>query len=148
MADEETIRALERVAVRSGTITTRALAEVHPEVRALTVSQYRAFALVACAPDGLRIIDLARRSSALPQATTKIARRLEEKGLVWYERGANARDRRAVVIRLTDLGVRTWSEISARRRELLEAALDDAELPTETRAVLQAIAGALERYTA
>ncbi len=134
--------------MRSGTITTRALAEVHPEVRALTISQYRVLALVANSPEGVRIVELARRSSSRPQTATKIVQRLEAKGLVWYERGAQADDRRAVVVRLTDAGSRTWAEISTRRRELLEAALQGVELPAETDAVLEAIAAAFEQYTA
>jgi DNA-binding MarR family transcriptional regulator len=148
MTDEGVIRALEQVVVRSGTITTRALAEVHPEVHALTISQYRAFALVASAPDGLRVVELARRSSSLPQTATKIVQRLEAKGLVRYERGALAEDRRAVVVRLTDAGTRTWTEISARRRELLQAAVEGADLPTDAGRVLEALAAAFERFTA
>jgi DNA-binding MarR family transcriptional regulator len=148
MAHEELLHALERVVVRSGTITSRAFADVHPDLRTLTVHQYRVFALVASAPDGVRVGELARRSNSRPQATTRIVQRLEAKGLVGYERGALAEDRRAVVVRLTDLGTRTWSEISDRRRELLEAALEGVTLPPETSAVLDAIADAFERYTA
>lgn len=147
MADEGTIRRLERVAVRTGTITIRALADVHPEVRSLSVVQYRILALVATSSDGLRVGELARRSSTRPQATGRIVQRLEAQGLVWSERGAQA-DRRAVVIRLTDLGRSTWSEISQRRMELLAAALEGTTLPPETDAALEAIATAIERFTA
>ena len=147
MRDEETIRALERIAVRSGTITTRAHAEVHPEMRALTLVQYRVLALVASAPEGLRVGELARRSSTRQQAVGRIVRRLEAKGLVRSERGAQA-DLRVVVVRLTDLGQRTWDEISQRRRELLEAALEGADLPPQTRQALESIAAAIERFTA
>lgn len=147
MTDEATIRVLERVVVSSGTITSRAFSEVHPEVRGLSLIQYRMFALIATAPDGVRVVELARRARATPQPTTRITQRLEARGLVWMERGTQA-DRRAVVIRLTDLGERTWSEISKRRRELLEAALEGLTLPADAQEVLEAIAGAFERYTA
>lgn len=147
MADEGTIRTLERISVRSGTITIRALADVHPEVRALSISQYRHFALVASAPDGLRVGELARRSSTRPQATGRIVQRLEARGLVWIERGAQA-DRRAAVVRMTGLGETTWAEIGERRRQLLAAALEGVALPSGAEAVLEAIACAIERYTA
>lgn len=147
MADEGGIRTLERMIVRSGTITTRALAEVHPEVRGLTVSQYRVFALVADTPDGLRVTELARRSSSRMSATSKIVKRLETHGLVWAERGVPP-DKRVVVVRLTDAGGRTWAEISTRRQELLGAALTGIELPTDTVAGLEVIADAFERFTA
>jgi DNA-binding MarR family transcriptional regulator len=148
MADEELLRALERVVVSSGTITSRAFADVSPEIRTLTVHQYRVFALVACAPDGLRIVELARRSSSRPQATTRIVQRLEAKGLVVYVRGALIRDRRAVVVRLTDPGAQTWRGISDRRRELLQEALEGLALRPDTTELVGAIAEALERYIA
>ncbi len=142
------IHALERVIVLSGTITSRAFAEVHPEVRTLTVHQYRDLALVAIAADGLRVGELARRSSSRPQTTTRIIQRLEAKGLVRLERGADENDRRAVVVRLTELGGQTWAEISRRRRELLGEALGGTASSREAGALLKAVAGALEQYTA
>lgn len=147
MGGEGRVRMIERVVERGGTITARALAEVHPEVRGLTVSQYRVLVLIANAPDGIRVGELARRSSSRPSATSKIVGRLEAQGLVWVERGAQA-DRRAVVIRLTDQGTRTWAEISTRRRELIEAALAGVELPPGADEALGAVAAAFERYTA
>ena len=146
MADEGTVRILERVAVRSGTITIRALGDVHPEFRALTVSQYRALALVASAADGLRVGEIARRMGTRPQAAGRIIQRLEAQGLLWVERGAQA-DRRAVVVRLTELGSRTWSEISERRQAHLAAALEGVVLPPGADEVLEAVACAIERYT-
>jgi DNA-binding MarR family transcriptional regulator len=144
MPDDEVVRCLERISIHSGTITTRALADVHPEVRELSVSQYRIFALVASAPDGLRMLELAQLASARPQATTRLVQRLESKDLVQTERGTLA-DRRAVVVRTTDAGSRAWDDICVRRRELLRSALDDATLPPGAEAVLDEVARALER---
>ena len=147
MTDEHVIRTLERLILRSGTIAVRAFAEVHPEVRALSLSQYRILVLVAGAPDGLRVGEIARRTSTRQAATGRMVRRLEGQGLVWTERGGQA-DRRAAVIRFTELGSRTWSEISERQRHLLAAALEGVLLPPDTSAVLEAITTAFERYTA
>ena len=146
MADSETIAALERLVVRSGAITTRALAEVHPEVRALTISQYRVLALVASSDDGLRVTELGRRANTPASAIGRIVFRLEARGLLWSERGTTA-DRRAVVVRLTNQGSRTWAEISVRRRELLAAALEGVPLARESAEMLEAISDAVERYT-
>jgi DNA-binding MarR family transcriptional regulator len=146
MADEATIRALERVIVGGGAITSAAVIGP-PEARALTLGQYRALSLVASSADGLRIVELARRKGRQPQAATKIIQRLEAKGLVWLERGAGA-DRRAVVVRLTELGEHAWAKIGERRRELLAAALEGAELPADAAALLRAVAAAIERHNA
>jgi len=146
MPDDKVVRTLERISIHSGTITTRALADVHPEVRDLSVSQYRIFALVASAPDGMRILELAQLASTRPQATTRLVQRLEAKRLVWTERGSLS-DRRAVVVRTTSEGSRAWDEISARRRELLAEALADASLPPGAASMLDEIARALERAT-
>jgi DNA-binding MarR family transcriptional regulator len=144
MSEEAVVRNLERIAVQSGRVTTQALADVHPEVRDLSVSQYRLFALVALAPDGRRVGDLARLAAARPQATTRLVQRLEAKGLLWSERGSLA-DRRAVVVRTTEAGARAWAEISVRRRELLSEILAGTMLQPETASVLELIAQALER---
>ena len=140
------IRALERLALRSGTIDAQALAQVHPEVRLLTLRQYRVMALLSANPEGLRVGDLARRTSTRSQATGRIVARLEAANLVWRERGALA-DKRGVTIHLTEKGRRTWTEMSIRRRELLAAALAGIALPPQTEAVLDTISAALERFT-
>jgi len=140
------IRTLERISIHSGTITTWALADVHPEVRDLSVSQYRIFALVASAPDGIRMSELAQLASTRPQATTRLVQRLEGKGFVWSERGSLP-DRRAVLVRTTDQGSRAWAEISARRRELLAEALAHTTMPKGAAPILDDIARALAEQT-
>lgn len=147
MPEDPVIRSLERISIHSGTITTWALADVHPEVRELSVSQYRIFAIVASSPDGIRMSELAQVAATRPQATTRLVQRLEAKELVWSERGAMP-DRRAVVVRTTGHGGRAWSEISARRRELLVEALADVALAPDAAATLDAIAAGLERQIA
>lgn len=147
MPDDDVIRTLERISIFSGAITTQALADVHPEVRELSVSQYRIFALVASAPGGIRITELAQRASARPQATTRLVQRLEAKGFVRLERGSLA-DRRAVVVLTTSQGSRAWSEISARRRELMAEAVGELTISPAAARLLDAIARALEHYVA
>jgi DNA-binding MarR family transcriptional regulator len=144
--DDEVIRSLERISIHSGTITTRALADVHPEVRELSVTQYRIFALVASAADGMRMLELAQLASTRPQATTRLVQRLEAKRLVWTERGSLA-DRRAVVVRTTPEGSQAWEEICDRRRELLSEVLRGVQLPPGAASTLDELAQALERAT-
>jgi DNA-binding MarR family transcriptional regulator len=145
MAEDGVIGALEQIVVHGGTVTNRALAEVHPEIRDLSVSQYRILALVASAGSGLRVSELARRAMTSPQATTRLVQRLAAKGFVHSVRGALA-DRRAVVVETTERGARAWAEISARRRELLGQALDGLDLPAVSGSILADIELALEAF--
>jgi DNA-binding MarR family transcriptional regulator len=145
MPDDDLIRSLERISIHSGTITTRALADVHPELGGLSVSQYRVFALVASTADGIRMSELAELSSTRPQAATRLVQRLEAKGFVRSER-RSLDDRRGVVVSTTDQGSRAWAEISARRRGLLAEALAATTMAAEAASVLEDVARALERY--
>ena len=147
MVDNETIEALELLIVRSGAITTRALAEVHPEIVALTVSQYRVLALLASAEDGLRVTELARQGRTPVSAVGRLVFRLEDKGLLWSERGTMP-DRRAVVVRLTDQGRITWAEITDRRRQLLKEAIEGVPMPPGIADAFEAISEAFEQFTA
>jgi DNA-binding MarR family transcriptional regulator len=143
MPDDGVIRAIERIVVLGGTITNRAVGEVHPEIRDLSVSQYRILALVASTGSGLRVSELARLAVASPQATTRLVQRLAAKGFVRSVRGAFA-DRRAVVVETTELGARAWAEISARRRELLGVALAGIDVPEAADRLLADLQLALE----
>jgi DNA-binding MarR family transcriptional regulator len=147
MVDNRTIRAIELLILQGGAIIGPS-AGTPPEVRELSLAQYRALDFVAAAPDGLRISELARRRYTRgPQSASKIVRRLEERGLVQVERGTQA-DRRAAVVRLTETGERIWSDLSAQRRQLLADVLADTALPAEAGPVLEAVAAAIERHTA
>ena len=145
MPADEVTEAIERIVVHGGTLTNRSLSEVHPEIRDLSVSQYRIFALVAASGSGVRVTELARLAATSPQATTRLVQRLERKGVLTTERGTLA-DRRGVVVSTTELGSRAWSEISARRRELISEALAAVELRVVARTVLTDVGRALEAF--
>jgi DNA-binding MarR family transcriptional regulator len=145
MAADGVTEAIEGIIVHGGTLTNRSLSEVHPEIRDLSVSQYRIFALVAASGTGVRVSELARLAATSPQATTRLVQRLEAKGVLVTQRGTLA-DRRGVVVATTALGSRAWSEMSARRRELISEALSFVPLPDHSAAVLADVAGALEAF--
>jgi DNA-binding MarR family transcriptional regulator len=146
MTDGKTVEALERVVVRSGSITTRAMGEAYPEARGLTVNQYRVLVLVATSEDGLRVGEIARLGHATSQTATRLVQRLEVRGLLAVERGIPG-DRRAAIARVTDLGARVWSDISTSRRAHIARALADLDLPADSATTLDAIAEAFGRYT-
>jgi DNA-binding MarR family transcriptional regulator len=145
MTDGETVEALARVVVRSGSITTRAMGETYPEARGLTVNQYRVLVLVATADDGLRVGEIARLGGTTSQTATRLVQRLEIRGLLAVERGVPG-DRRAAVVRVTKAGARAWADISESRRAHIARALEGIDLPADTAAILDAIADAFARY--
>lgn len=142
---QDLVEAIERVLIRSGGITTRAVTEVHPETRGLTVSQYRGLVLIATSPDGLRVGELARLARTSSQTATRLAQRLERRGLVIIERGSEE-DRRASIVRATASGTRVWSDICARRRRHIARALEAVELPDDAETTIDAVATAFARY--
>lgn len=77
---------------------------------------------------GLRLSDLARGLRIAPRSATEVVDALAERDLV--ERVRDTRDRRAVLLRLTEDGRRTRTEVERVRAELARAQverLDEAE---------------------
>jgi DNA-binding MarR family transcriptional regulator len=85
----------------------------------LSPHQARAL-MVVSTHDGVRLSDLAERLRIAPRSATEVADALQARGLV--ERTADPADRRVVVLRPTDEGLRIREEIGAAR------AADSAEL--------------------
>ena len=102
----------------------------------LTFSQYITLKKLATGVAG--VTDLARAADLNPGAMTRLLDRLEAKGLV--ARSADASDRRALNIRLTDAGLVIWKDINQcgqRVRELAMQGMDQPEREQLTRLLLQ-----------
>ena len=102
----------------------------------LTFSQYITLKKLACGVAG--VTDLARAADLNPGAMTRLLDRLEAKGLV--TRNADASDRRALNIALTDAGLAIWQDINQcgqRVRELALRDMDAGERAQLTRLLLQ-----------
>lgn len=145
MIDETVIDSLERLLLRGTALTTRSLSEVAPEFGGLTLAQYRAMAVIAAA-DGIRIGAIAKEIYTTSPAATRLIRRLEEKGLVRSEGRLPGKDRRVVLVRLTDTGAALWAHIADHRSEHLRAALAEVALPAGAQAALDSVADALAAY--
>lgn len=127
MPDDHLVDALDRLARAGVSITTRAIAE---EAAAfdLTLAQWRAIVVICEAGiTGIRVGDLGRRQRLAAPAASRLVRRLEGRGLVVVAR--DALDRRAVIVRATDVGRAVWRAVILRRRGLIEAALERTALP-------------------
>jgi DNA-binding MarR family transcriptional regulator len=118
--------ALERIAVGSVGLTTRALAQADPGFE-LTFPQWRALLVLGEEDDGARIGEVAARVGVTLPATSRLLRRLERRGLTML--AVDERDRRATRARLTDRGRTVRAAILAHRRAALDEVvrtLDDA----------------------
>ena len=141
MARERTVAALERLVIHGGSMTSRAL-RAHPETSGLSVVQYRLFVIVVTR-DGVRVGQLAKLLGEGPQQTSRLVRRLEDRGLVGTARGAA--DRREVIVRATAAGAELWSDIGEWRRRQIREALADITLDDEAVASLEDLASRLAR---
>jgi DNA-binding MarR family transcriptional regulator len=78
------------------------------------LSPHQARALrVVCESGGVRLSDLAEALRIAPRSATEVADGLQERGLV--ARGPDPADRRAVLLRATDAGLRTQQEVADAR---------------------------------
>ncbi|MEO7070521.1 MAG: MarR family transcriptional regulator [Nostocoides sp.] len=94
-------------------VSARSLAEVEETV---TLSQFRTL-VVLRAHDGTRLNQLATRLGVGPSTALRSVDRLIAAGLV--VRAENQRDRREVVIGLTDTGIRLVDDVTERRRDAI-----------------------------
>ena len=136
---------LERIAVGAVGLTTRALAQADAGFE-LTFPQWRALLVLGEGEDGARIGEVAARVGVTLPATSRLLRRLEQRGLTAL--AVDPTDRRATRVRLTDLGrdVRT-SILTHRRAALREVAAMLAEPDRlDLTSGLRAIAAELERF--
>jgi DNA-binding MarR family transcriptional regulator len=109
------------------------------------VSRTEASVLAALAERPRRITDLATRERVTQPAITLLVNRLEQRG--WAERCADAADRRAVLVTLTEAGREALARLRAEYRALVHeemATLPDEDLCTLARAI-EILDGLIER---
>jgi DNA-binding MarR family transcriptional regulator len=102
----------------------------------LTMPQYMALKAIQRSPDGCGMGELAEATYQHSATMTGIIDRLAERGLVRRDR--HPRDRRALVVALTEAGAALLGEVAAHKRAMMRALL--AELsPDERQGVLAAV---------
>ncbi|HVT70681.1 MAG TPA: MarR family transcriptional regulator [Trebonia sp.] len=84
----------------------------------LTPAQERALRMVTRADEPPRMTELADRLGIVPRSLTTVVDALEEAGLV--RREIDPRNRRAILLRLTDRGAAVRDELRAARRRAAE----------------------------
>jgi DNA-binding MarR family transcriptional regulator len=141
--DGELLDALESLAFGLVAITSRAIEEA--TVRGeLTFQQWRVLVVLGGAPDGLRVSELAGRIAASGPSTSRLARRLERRGLV--RSAVDPLDRRAVRLGLSPAGAALRERISVRRRELIHATILGHRASGDLIREMAAVARAFERW--
>lgn len=98
----------------------------------LTVADARALRIVARSCSPLRMSEIARRNRIVPRSATTVIARLEAKGLVVRE--IDPKDRRSILVVMTDAGAQLVTEIAQARDQAAAALL--RRLDSEKRAQL------------
>ncbi len=114
------IAAIEGLVVEGVGITALSLAEAGPGVE-LSLIQWRALVIIGSSTDGVRVGEIARLSGSAAPAVSRLLRRLERRGFITSERDES--DRRATIVRLTDLGETVRSDIVRLRQRIIASAL-------------------------
>jgi DNA-binding MarR family transcriptional regulator len=145
MEPHDLAAALERIAVGSVGVTSRALTDARPTLD-MTFPQWRAVVVLGSTPEGARVGEVAARVGVTLPATGRLLRRLERRGLI--ELTPDASDRRARRATLTAAGTAVRDAIVASRRGMLlevgTAVAARGSLDLERG--LDAIAAGLEHY--
>jgi len=126
MTDTNIVEAVERLSVEAIGVTTLALARIDPDLE-LTLRQWRALVVIGSAPSGIRVGEIAARLGSSGPSTSRLLRRLEERGLVDARRDDT--DRRAMLVRTTADGRRLRDALVVGRRDLIREALATLRLP-------------------
>jgi len=127
---------IEQIVLGSVGLTARALTEASPDAE-LTFSQWRALLVVGEAEDGARVGEVAERVAVTPPATSRMLRRLSERGFITL--ATDESDRRATRARLTARGKEIRSAIVAYRRRALRT-LAKGIVPSEREELTRAAA--------
>jgi DNA-binding MarR family transcriptional regulator len=98
----------------------------------LTPAQERALRLISRTDEPPRMTELADRLGIVPRSLTTVVDALEQAGLV--QRAIDPRNRRAILLRLTDRGAAVRDELREARRRAAEDLF--AALPAEDRELL------------
>jgi DNA-binding MarR family transcriptional regulator len=128
MTETTIVEAVERLSAEAVGVTTLALTRVDPDLE-LTLRQWRALVVIESTSPGLRIGEIAARLGSSGPSTSRLVRRLEERGLVDSRRDES--DRRATLVRLTAAGERLRTALVEQRRDLIHGALSTRQLPSD-----------------
>jgi DNA-binding MarR family transcriptional regulator len=132
---------LERVVMGSVGVTARVVAEGAPE---LTLLQWRVLVVLADAPDGATVSELAGRIGSRLPATSRLVGRMRQRGLV--ETRKDHPDARVTTVLLGGGGRELWQRVVASRRAELVAVLAAAAFTQHDRPGLERLARAMEPY--
>ncbi len=132
---------LERVVTGSVGVTARVVADGAPE---LTLLQWRVLVVLAEAPDGETVSELASRIGSRLPATSRLIGRMRRRGLV--ETRKDHPDARITTVLLGAAGRELWQRVVAGRRTELAAVLDAASLTPDDQPGLERLALAMETH--
>jgi len=132
------LASLESIVIGSVAITARALTDAAVD---LTFLQWRALIVVGAGNDRVAVGEIATRIGATSSATSRLVGRLERRGLVARDRGAD--DRRVTHVRLTPAGRRLRGRVIRSRARDLRTVATAPTIPSA--AALDAIAREFER---
>ena len=109
---------IEQIVVGAVGLTARALAEGAPDSE-LTFSQWRALLIVGESDEGVRVGTVASRIGVTPPATSRLLRRLEQRGFI--SMAVDSNDGRAMLARLSPQGEQSRAAIVEYRRRALRS---------------------------
>jgi DNA-binding MarR family transcriptional regulator len=132
---------LERVVMGSVSVTARVVAEGAPE---LTLLQWRLLVVLAEAPDGATVSELASQIGSRLPATSRLIGRLRRRGLVQTRK--DHPDARITTVLLGPGGRELWQRVVASRRSELAAVLAAADFNPDDQPGLERLALAMETY--
>jgi len=132
---------LERVVMGSVSVTARVVAEGAPE---LTLLQWRVLVVLAEAPDGATVSELASRIGSRLPATSRLVGRMRRRGLV--ETRKDHPDARVTTVLLGPGGRELWQRVVASRRSELVAVLAAAAFTPSDQPGLERLALAMETF--
>jgi DNA-binding MarR family transcriptional regulator len=130
--------------VFGGVAMTAAALEQATAGQEITFTQWRAILFVGESATGCRVGQVAQRLMGTLSATSRLLRRLEDRGLLTLER--DERDRRATRARLTDEGRRIRQAVLAWRRQKIADITSDVVVPPEVEHTLVALAARFEAH--
>jgi DNA-binding MarR family transcriptional regulator len=137
MAEHVLIEALEQIIMAGVAVTTVALAKAQPGVE-FTFTQWRVLVVLGNAGSGITMTQVAERIGVTLPATTRQLRRLAARGFVLLE--PDARDRRAIRVRLSESGKAARQSIMAYRRAKIARAAANLSVSPALRDELARIA--------
>jgi DNA-binding MarR family transcriptional regulator len=132
---------LERVVMGSVSVTARVVAEGAPE---LTLLQWRVLVVLAEAPEGATVSELAARVGSRLPAMSRLLGRMRRRGLL--ETRKDHADARITTVLLGPGGLDLWQRVVASRRSELAAVLAAASFAQDDEPGLERLARAMETY--